>query len=424
MRVVYFCLLAFVAMPIIAAETTIIVDAEQVWSRNASQIGNLSARIELADSVTQNTAFTMIVRAQAFSSDQHYPGQPDQAELSPVSRRIYVDSFVELELREFYFDTGFEKANLRLGKQQVVWGQADGLKLLDVVNPQDFSLFILDDFDESRIPIWMLNLELFLPVGDLQILWIPDTSTHSLASTGATFEMTAPFAGIPADLPYSIEPVDRPNNFIFDSDFGTRLSLFTGGWDITLNYLYHYDDFPVVRRQLVANELILSPAYERTHTIGASASNAFGDFIFRSEFVFNTNKYINTNSLLNDGIDDSAELAYVFGIDWTGLTDTFVSMQLFQSILLDDGDYVRDRTDTTLTLLLRRSFMNEVLKLELLAIHHQNEGDNLFRLSADYEMTSNTSIGVFGDFFDGEPNELFGQFNHMDRIGFKITVGI
>lgn len=404
-----------------ALQTTLVVDAEQVWSREASQAGNLSAHFELKETVTANTSFTAIIRARVFGSNQRYSGHLDQSLVAPLSRRISVDSSFELELREFYFDTNFDNASLRLGKQQVVWGQADGLKLLDLINPQDFGLFILDEFDESRIPIWMVNLELFLALGDLQILWIPDTSVHLLASEGTTFKITAPFADIP--VPYSIKSPDRPGNIIEDSDIGTRLSLFLGGWDLTLNYLYHYDDFPVMRRQLTSSGLEFSPDYERTHTVGGTASTAFGDFILRSEIAFNSDKYVSTNAMTNGGVQSSRELGYVVGIDWGGLTDTFMSVQLFQSILLDDDDYARDRTDTSLTFLLRRYFLNESLYLELLGIYHRNDGDNLIRLSVDYELTSNTTVGAFADVFNGEPNELFGQFDQQDRFGLKIKVG-
>jgi len=53
---------------------------------------------------------------------------------------------LEAELREFYLETDWGKSYFTFGKQQVVWGKADGLKVLDVVNPQSFREFILEDF--------------------------------------------------------------------------------------------------------------------------------------------------------------------------------------------------------------------------------------------------------------------------------------
>jgi hypothetical protein len=40
-------------------------------------------------------------------------------------------------LRELYIDTSINDINVRIGKQQVVWGTADGMKLLDIINPTD-----------------------------------------------------------------------------------------------------------------------------------------------------------------------------------------------------------------------------------------------------------------------------------------------
>jgi hypothetical protein len=61
--------------------------------------------------------------------------------------------------REFYFDVPAGDWFFRLGKQQVVWGTADGIKLLDVINPTDYRFFFQDPFEEARIPVWMANIE-------------------------------------------------------------------------------------------------------------------------------------------------------------------------------------------------------------------------------------------------------------------------
>jgi len=40
---------------------------------------------------------------------------------------------------------------VRLGRQQIVWGEAIGTFVTDVVNPKDFREFVLPDFSELRI---------------------------------------------------------------------------------------------------------------------------------------------------------------------------------------------------------------------------------------------------------------------------------
>ena len=62
-------------------------------------------------------------------------------------------------LREAYVDSQVGDWSLRSGKQQVVWGTADGMKLLDAINPTDYSEMAQNQMEDSRIPVWMVNAE-------------------------------------------------------------------------------------------------------------------------------------------------------------------------------------------------------------------------------------------------------------------------
>jgi len=62
-------------------------------------------------------------------------------------------------LREAYVDGVVDDWSIRAGKQQVVWGTADGMKLLDMINPTDYSEMAQNQMEDSRIPVWMINAE-------------------------------------------------------------------------------------------------------------------------------------------------------------------------------------------------------------------------------------------------------------------------
>jgi len=62
-------------------------------------------------------------------------------------------------LREAYVDSQVGDWSIRTGKQQVVWGTADGMKLLDTINPTDYSEMAQNQMEDSRIPVWMVNAE-------------------------------------------------------------------------------------------------------------------------------------------------------------------------------------------------------------------------------------------------------------------------
>ncbi|WXU00093.1 MAG: hypothetical protein Ctma_0804 [Catillopecten margaritatus gill symbiont] len=74
-------------------------------------------------------------------------------------------------LREAYIDTEAGDWAIRAGKQQVVWGTADGAKLLDLINPTDYSEMAQNQMEDSRITTWMLNAEKDLEDGsNIQIV--------------------------------------------------------------------------------------------------------------------------------------------------------------------------------------------------------------------------------------------------------------
>ena len=68
-------------------------------------------------------------------------------------------------LREIYIDATVpvnngDEINFRIGRQQVVWGRTDLFRVLDQVNPIDFSIqSIYEEFEDSRIPLGIFSAE-------------------------------------------------------------------------------------------------------------------------------------------------------------------------------------------------------------------------------------------------------------------------
>ena len=379
---------------------------------------------ELNASLTDSSSLTGIFRIRGDTKDILEPGIHDQDNRSTASGSWHLANDLDAEIRELYIDSYFNDAFLRVGKQQVVWGQADGLKVLDVVNPQSYREFILDDFDNSRIPLWALNAELPIGVKSLvQLIWIPDTTYNDIPETGSAFAYSSPRI-VPQPMSgFSTVTQDsnKPDNLVSDSDFGARVSTFAGGWDITLNYLYHYNDDPVFYRQISGTQVTITPEYERTHLVGGTLNNVFGDYIFRSEVGYSTNSYhVNNDATDADGIEETGEASYVLGLDYSGITDVFLSAQFFQSVLTEDHPGVsRDQVENTITLLAERIFANETWKAEILLIRSLNDGDGMVRPKIFHEFSSNINIWLGADVFHGDSDGFYGQFGYQDRV----TVG-
>jgi len=333
----------------------------------------------------------------------------------------------ELSIREWYLDSELWGAFWRVGKQQVVWGQADGLKVLDVVNPQSYREFILDDFDDSRIPLWMFNVE--IPVGEddsLQVIWIPDTTYNEFAESDTAYEITSPIfvPKLPAGAMLADIKKKKPSSMLKDSDFGLRYSMFYQGWDLTFNYLYHYHDSAVLYQRVEPAGVVVDSIYERNHLVGGTASNVFGDFTLRAEVGYNSDTYHLSGDILQQGVHQSAELASVIGLDYQGLEDTMISVQWFQSHLIDyDSSVVRPQNNNIASLLYKRTFQNEVWELEVLALHGFDQDDGVLQSKLSYMVESNIKVWLGSDVFYGGEEGLFGQFEKQDRMTMGVEWG-
>lgn len=66
------------------------------------------------------------------------------------------------ELREAYLDHREEHWGFRLGRQLVIWGVADGVRIIDLVSPMDMTEFLAQDYDDIRMPVNALRFFLSL----------------------------------------------------------------------------------------------------------------------------------------------------------------------------------------------------------------------------------------------------------------------
>lgn len=91
------------------------------------------------------------------------------------------DNFNQI-LREFYVTYSSTNFMVRAGKQQIGWGEADGMRLMDIINPLDGRrgpFYDTEGYEEVRIPKWMIKADYFPPNFsvfydlDLELIWNP-----------------------------------------------------------------------------------------------------------------------------------------------------------------------------------------------------------------------------------------------------------
>lgn len=112
------------------------------------------------------------------------------------------------ELWEAFADVRAGRTFLRVGRQNIVWGETEGLRTLDIINPLDLSqhLFIEagEQFDHIRIPLWAVRAQYefeSLPGYSIDAFVIPgDYVPTGLPDNGAPFNL------VPFPVPLAILP--------------------------------------------------------------------------------------------------------------------------------------------------------------------------------------------------------------------------
>ena len=85
----------------------------------------------------------------------------------------------QARLRELFWSFSAGPVDLKLGRQLVVWGRADGLNPTDNLTPRDFTLLVPEDNEQRRGNDW-LRVGLDTGFGELIALWAPRAASHTL----------------------------------------------------------------------------------------------------------------------------------------------------------------------------------------------------------------------------------------------------
>jgi len=313
-----------------------------------------------------------------------------------------------LELREFYLDILLDDFDIRIGRQFVVWGVLEGVRVVDEINPMDFRELILPDLLDYRIPLWMARADWFWDSGTWQFLWIPDIRFHKPAPPGSEWELLQEVPG--TIYPDTFDPAN--------SEFGLRYSTVLFGADVTFSYFYTWDDFQVVFRRILIDDLQLEPQFIPTFTritmYGTTFTRQIGPLILKGEAAYVTDKYFAIENVDRNGdgfLDDLGEIKrdhvrWGLGIEfnWAGLD---ISPGINQWIILDyDEAIIQDEADTSVNLFLRKELPEKSMLFELLSIWFINQRELYINPEWTFFVTDRLHVSLGLDLFSGAKSQF------------------
>jgi hypothetical protein len=321
--------------------------------------------------------------------------------------------------------------DFRVGKQIVRWGIVEGWRILDEVNPLDFSEHILRDVTDRYIPLWMLKADYYLGPMTVEGLWIPDVRGHKAAPLRSEWSQ---FQVLP-----NLKPVPKqPKN----SEAGMRVSGVVGGVEIVATSFYHWDQFPTAFRSVsglglgglgISPEVTFTPVHRRLQTMGIGLSKSFGKIVLEGEGAYTRGKYWGTEfnagggNLFGEARRDYVK--HVLGFK-TVIYGADISLDFSQDIILKHLSIIQqDRIENTASMFVRKEIRYGSMVPQLLVISLLNRHEWLYRPKLEYKYSDKISF-LFGvDIFSGAPAQrdpvtgnydpgrlnFFGYFDKDDR---------
>ena len=379
----------------------------------------LLPRLDLSLNAGWNAVLSMRLRAD--TNDQLMPGEPSLWSYSDASEPLALGDQAVLELRDAYLEWRAAKASIRLGRQQIVWGSLDGIKVLDVLNPQSFEHFILEDFDQSRIPLWAAYADFSVGGWRLETALIADDSTHYIPVDDAWMAFQSPRFRFGFEPGTDTGPGRERGAVGQRGGLAMRLSRPIGSADFELVAFSGRDHEPVAQLAYSGGSAAVEIINPRRDLLGFSLQQSIAQAVLRVEAGYSPERTLSALDRGTPQLRKHDNWRAAMGVDLNAPGGVFVNLQYLHDEVLDYSDaLLRPRRERTVTLALRRGFAYETLQAGFQLYYGLEYEDRLSRFSLDYLLSDRISLGLAVEQFSGNRIGPFGQFSDRDQIALSV----
>ena len=362
----------------------------------------------------------------------------------------------------------------RVGKQIVAWGETDGFRLMDQINPLDQRRGMADvEFETSIIPIWLLRADYYPQISST---WLDDLGFEFIFNPNADFIPNQGFMGndeggiwspnvliplgpgVDAHLGSGPMNIEEPDTWSEGREFGFRVKGVVNKSIITLNYFYGRENAAVTKMAAVPPSItvasdgkpILHATVEGYYPLLRIAGATFSREVtpLRASFLGDVAPVVRlegfyafdntfTNSL--NAFEKFDELRWALGIDWkikigflNPRTYFNISPQIYHRKILD---YPSDRTLTgagggtpvqednyMTTLMINTSYFHNKIAPSFFWMHDVDNHADMYKLQLTYDYSNKWRYTLGALFLNGqEPGNSFQVFENKDYLYFKIS---
>jgi hypothetical protein len=319
---------------------------------------------------------------------------------------------------EFYLDAKLPHLDLRLGKQQIRWGRADGFNPTDNVIPYDF----LDTFSDERLAVTALKADAYFGRANIEGVWVPFYTPTRLPILGQRWFPRLPESAQGFDLSYRDQPSRFPARTFGNGQWGVRYNQVVSRGEFSFSYYDGFDDIPYFRASISSLSFLpperprasvsLNREYHRVHVAGFDFASDLGPIGIRGEAAY------------FDQTDPSNldHVLYVVGVDKTW-GDWFAILQYAgqkvngslsgQSVFPDLG------LRSTMIYRIERT-LSPSRSIELKGALRLRDGDFFLQPMYSVALSNNWRLKLGATILAGPRDTFFGQYRDSSHVSLQL----
>ena len=322
------------------------------------------------------------------------------------------------ELREAYLDHTENHWGLRAGRQLVIWGAADGLRITDLVSPLDMTEFLAQDYDDIRMPVNALRLFVFNDKVRVEAIAVPAFEGYVLP-----VDASNPWSVLPTGSPLPVvwnDTGSRPAFHLSNFEYGGRVSVTLPGVDFSLSGLYTWNKMPVIQYAPSPTEITVSPQYYRMGFVGGDISKPLGQFVLRGEAAYNIDKHFSYKpETMRQPQQGFRSLNWLVGVDWYAPSEWMLSAQFSTENIFGYEDCImQERNNMLATLNVSKKLFNSTLQLSDFTYFDVSNKGWFSRFAADYALSDQIHLLAGFDWFGGDKG-IFGIYKNNSEVWVK-----
>lgn len=331
-----------------------------------------------------------------------------------------IESETGVRFHEIWVEHVADNWDLRLGRQIIIWGKADGIQVTDMISPPDYTESITRALDEIRMPVDAVKFRWLGDTVDTELIWVPVFKAAVPPSGDNPWAVQRQY---PDDVEITSTPAWKPDASIADSEIALKVSSYFSGFDLAASVFYTWNDAATNHRTIRSNgdtrRVIFSPRHERMTVLGLEGAMPWLDFVFRAETACYLGRYYEPQSVYDLPLQKDG-YKWLVGIDWNPGDNWSLTAQLTgEGMFHHDQRLAAPAHETMATLNISKKLLNQTLTLSSMVFWRIDDAEIFGRLKAEYEITDGLHLSAGADVFVGDDGQ-YGVYEDNSQIWVKV----